>query len=203
MQNLSDMFTYLYQTMQIGELDTLTQIQSIALQFHSIKTTPAPHHPPLVTVSGVFGAISGLLALVGFGPASGAFGAVAGTLGAINGQINKPGAQTPDPQFADNSADLASTLGVYVGGVRTHVENAYTGIFTDGTNITSLLSHGSFVNRTDLNLDCNKCLPASQRWMEQYLALKMINYIWWTQNVFITFMPCRLLLWMLEIEACI
>ncbi len=192
MQNLSDMFTYMYQTMQIGELDTLTQIQSIALQFHSIKTTPPPHHPPLGLAAGILGAISGLFGLVPvLAQVSAVAGAVSGTLSVVNTEINQNAPAAPDSQFADNAADLASTLGIYTGGLRTHLENAYTGIFTNGTNITSLLSHGNFVNRTVLNLDCNDCLPASQNWMEQYLALKMINYMWWTQNVFITFMPCR------------
>ena len=192
LQNLSDMFTYLYQTMQIGELDTLTQIQSIALQFHSIKTTPPPQHPPLALASGILGALSGLFGIVPvLGTASAVIGAVSGTLSVVNTEINQNAPAAPDHQFADNAADLASTLGIYTGGLRTHLENTYTGVFSNGSNITTLLSGGNFVNRTLLNLDCNECLPASQRWMEQYLALKMINYIWWTQNVFITFMPCE------------
>ena len=181
--------------MQIGEVDTLTQIQTIALQFHSIKTAVLPHRPPLGLAAGIVGAISGLAGLVpGIGGiASPAIGAISGALSVSNTEVNANKPAAPDSQYADNAADLASTLGIYVGGLRTHLENIYTGILANGTNITSLLSHGNFVNRTALNLDCNECLPASQRWIEQYLSLKMINYIWWTQNVFITFMPCRLL----------
>ena len=188
------MFTYLYQTMNIGELDTLTQIQSIALQFHSIKVTPPPQRPPLGLAAGILGTISALFGLVPvLGTASAALGAISGTIGVVNTEMNMHVAPTaPDHQFADNAAELSSTLGIYTGALRTHLENTYTGIFSNGSNVTSLLSHGNFVNRTVLNLDCNECLPSSQRWIEQYLALKMINYIWWTQNVFITFMPCKL-----------
>ena len=168
-------------------------IQPIALHFHSVKTTTLPQHPPFRLAAGILGTISALFGLVPvLGTASAVIGAVSGTIGVVNTEmLMNPSPAAPDSQFADHAADLASTLGIYISGLRTHLENTHTGIFSNGINIATLLSNRNSVNRALLNLDCNECLPSSERWMERYLSLKIIKYEWWTQNVFITFMPCR------------
>ena len=95
----------------------------------------------------------------------------------------------PDPQYATNQANTSQFLGDYVGSVRTAIEQSYTQIFDNGTNITQLVQGGQLVNRTTLNIDCDTCVPKQEGWMEQFLSLKMINQVWWQQNAFITFMP--------------
>lgn len=129
----------------------------------------------------MFGKIPGISAL------SPVLGVASGIIGTINGQIvDSP--DPPDPQFAANQANISSFLGNYVKQTRQNLKTAYASIFENGANVTTLLHGGSLVNRTALNLDCNSCIAESQGWMELYLAL-MINYMWWTQDVFITFMP--------------
>ncbi|MCJ1271913.1 hypothetical protein MMC22_011818 [Lobaria immixta] len=105
----------------------------------------------------------------------------------FHGIVDSP--DPPDPQFAANQANISSFLGNYVRQTRQSLETAYANIFDNGANVTTLLQGRSLVNRTALNLDCSNCIAESQGWMELYLTLKMINYMWWTQGVFVTFMP--------------
>ena len=73
--------------------------------------------------------------------------------------------------------------------MRTQLEGIHTSLFNRGDNITRLLHGGTYVDRTVLNIDCNDCIPKAQAWLEQMLTLKMINYMWYEQNVFVTYMP--------------
>ena len=104
-------------------------------------------------------------------------------------RFNTSAASTVAHQYMANSANLQSALGDYLKDACGGLENAYKETLGTGTNVNTLLSGGQFVNRTALALDQVETLNTSTRWMDQYLELKMINYMLFTQNVFITFMP--------------
>ena len=73
--------------------------------------------------------------------------------------------------------------------MRTQLQNIHTSIFSRGDNVSTLLQGGTYVDRTVLNVDCDDCIPKAQAWLEQLLTLKMINYMWIKQNIFVTYMP--------------
>ena len=136
---------------------------------------------------GAFSAILGLVPQLKV--FSAAAGVQSGILGAVNAGLNRTTPSTSARQYAFNAANLSATLGDYVTTSRTGLENLYHDTLDTGTKIVDLLSGGQFLNRTALQLDEVQRLQASQRWLDQFMDLKMINYMWYAQNVFITFMP--------------
>lgn len=190
LQNISDMFNRMYNNLNIAEGDTMTKIAQIALEFYTPIKAATPPPNPLLMDSGILGSLSalgGLIPGVGSG-ISAAFGFASGLTGAINSQ-KAAAPPPPDPQFAESDAQLGVVFGKYANQMRTQLQKIHSSIFTAGENVTSLLSEGAYVDRTALNVDCSDCIPKAQAWLEQLLTLKMINYMWLRQNVFVTYMP--------------
>ena len=189
-QNLSDLFQFVYSAIEVTGLDALMKTPETAVDFAHVADPPAPKNPPLGRISATIGGISGLFGLIPpLAPFSPALGATAGFIGAANAQLNTkdPG---PDPkQYAINNGNLSSFLGDYITSSRYDLVDNYNSTLQTGTNLVDLLSGGKFLDRSALQLDDPDRLKASQLWMNQFLELKMINYMWYTQNVFITFMP--------------
>ena len=180
----------MYNNLNIAQEDTMTKIAQIALEFYTpIQASQSPPNP-LHMDSGILGILSAFGGLIpGVGPAVGAaFGAASGLVGAINSQTASA-PYTPDPQFADSDAQLGVTFGNYTNQMRTQLQHIHDSIFTGGENVTDLLKGGTYVDRAKLNVDCDDCIPKAQAWLEQLLTLKMINYMWLKQNVFVTYMP--------------
>jgi hypothetical protein len=192
LQNLSDLFNRIWASLNIGETDTMTQIAQIAMQFHYLNGTTTSTSPtPWTIASGSLGIASGFLGLIpGVGQAGSILGLASGILGMVNTATSaKTTTAFPDSQYAANQANVSQYLGDYVQSVRHSMEDTYNTIFNDGVNITQLLQGGQAVNRTSLQLDCGDCESKQESWMEQYLSLKTVNNLWWSQNAFITFMP--------------
>ena len=184
------MLNRMYNTLNIAQEDTMTKIAQIALEFYTpVPDTVIPPNPLLMS-SGLLGMLSAFGGLVPVaGPAIGAtLGAASGLAGIINSQKASAPAP-PDPQFAKSDADLGVVFGNYTHLMRTQLQNIHTSIFSRGENVSTLLQGGTYVDRTVLNVDCDDCIPKAQAWLEQLLTLKMINYMWIKQNVFVTYMP--------------
>lgn len=168
----------------------MTKIAQIALQFYEPVEAARPPPNPLAMSSGILGMLSAFGGLVpDGGPALGAaFGAASGLAGTLTSQKTSVPAP-PDPQFARSDAELGVVFGKYTNLIRSQLEDGHTAIFSQGTDIINLLRNGTYVDRTVLNVDCDDCVPKAQAWLEQFLTLKMINYMWIKQNVFVTYMP--------------
>ena len=190
LQNISDMLNRMYNNLNIAQGDTMTKIAQIALKYYTpIQAAPIPPNPLLMS-SGILGMLSAFGGLLpGVGSTLGAtLGAASGLAGTINSQIaSSP--PPPDPQFAQSDADLGVVFGNYTRLMRTQMQDIHTSIFFRGDNVSTLLHGGTYVDRTVLNIDCDDCIPKAQAWLEQLLTLKMINYMWIKQNVFVTYMP--------------
>ena len=198
MQNISDMLHKIWISLNIGETDTMTQVAEIALKFHSIDPVEQPKpHSPLGLLSGVLGTISGLAGMIPFErPVSAFAGLLSGVAGIANTEVSKKASSAlPDMQYTANQAETSNYLGDYVKAVRSSVEQLYSDIFNLDVDsepelkIYKMMLNGAAVNRTDLNIDCSDCVTHNEGWMEQFLTLKMINWIWRQQSAFITFMP--------------
>ena len=190
MENLSDLFHNADTALLNIDVDTLAGIGQLAMNYTHIDAdvTP-PHIPPIGLASGVMGIISGITGAAGLGFLSGATGTVAGITSAVNTASLKGSDAMPDSQYATSTADAQKYLGTYIENLRDTMASAYNDIFTIGTNMTTLLQGGAFVNRSSMQIDCASCAQTAQGWMEQYMALKMINSIWTQQNVFIMLLP--------------
>ena len=57
-----------------------------------------------------------------------------------------------------------------------------------GNNFTDILAGGTFVNQSAIGFT-TPAQQAATDWLEMYLSVKLINYAWWAQNVFIAVMP--------------
>ncbi len=184
------MLNRMYNNLNIAQEDTMTKIAKIALEFYTpIQSAITPPNPLLIS-SGILGMLSAFSGLIpGEGPMLGAtLGAASGLAGIINSQKTSA-SPPPDPQFAQSDVDLGVVFGNYTNSMRTQLQVIHTSIFNRGDNITTLLHGGTYVDRTMLNIDCDGCIPKAQAWLEQMLTLKMINYMWIKQNVFVTYMP--------------
>lgn len=168
----------------------MTKIAQIALEFYTPIQGAAVPPNPLRTTPGILGMLSAFAGLLpGGGSAIGAaLGAASGLIGIINAEKDSAPPQ-PDPQFAQSDADLGVVFGNYTNSMRTQLQNIHNSIFTGGDGFLKLVQDGTFVDRSLLNINCDDCIPKAQAWLEQMLTLKMINYMWLKQNVFVTFMP--------------
>lgn len=168
----------------------MTKIAQIALEFYTPIQGGEVPPSPLKTTPGILGLLSTFVGLLpGVGPEIGtALGAASGIIGVINAEKGSA-PPPPDPQFAKSDADLGVVFGNYTNSMRTQLQNIHNSIFTGGNGLLDLVRNGAFVDRSVLNIDCDDCIPKAQAWLEQMLTLKMINYMWLKQNVFVTFMP--------------
>lgn len=169
----------------------MTKIAQIALEFYTpIQAAAAPPNP-LATTPGILGLLSTFVGLIPGGKtvstALSATGAIIGIVNAKKADDHAP--IPPDPQFAKSDGDLGVVFGNYTNGMRTQLQNIHTSIFTGGNGLLDLLRGGTFIDRSALNVDCDGCIPKAQAWLEQMMTLKMINYMWLRQNVFVTYMP--------------
>jgi hypothetical protein len=191
LQNVSDMFNRIYNNLNVAQGDSMTKVAQVAFTYHEqTKANTAAPPNPLLKDMGILGIIGAMGALIpGANPIwSVSFATAAGAIGVANSQTRHQD-PSPDPQFAQSAADLGVVFGNYTNQMRTQLQDTHTNLFHDGVGIKELIRGGTYVDRTDLNIDCNDCIPKAQAWLEQLLVLKMIDYMWKWENVFVTFMP--------------
>ena len=121
-------------------------------------------------------------------------GLVSGALGIAGIKKDQQPATAPTPQpppppsqFAD-LAQLSSNVQSTIIALQSTIELWQWATLSNGTNVPEIFAGGGFVNRSVVEFGTGQTSQAAA-WLEQYLTVKLINYAWWTQNVFIAFMP--------------
>ena len=102
----------------------------------------------------------------------------------------KPVPPPPPSQFAD-AASLTSNVHDTVVALQSTIEQWQWSTLSNGTNFLALFEGGSFIDRSLVEFTTTQT-SAAAAWLDAYMTVKLINYAWWTQNVFIAFMPVRL-----------
>lgn len=92
-----------------------------------------------------------------------------------------------DTKFT-NLANTETNLNIFLGQLQRTVEQWQSSILHDATNITQLFNNGSMVNQSSLEFNSDQTSQAAG-WLERYMTMRMINNAWWSQNVFIAYMP--------------
>ena len=87
-----------------------------------------------------------------------------------------------------NSADLSNELNSVLGSLQYTVEQWHIATLSQGTNFTTIAHGGAFADPSIVEFN-TKNTSAAAAWLQQYITVKMINHAWWSENVYISYMP--------------
>ena len=99
----------------------------------------------------------------------------------------QPQAPPPPSQFQDAS-QLSSNLAAVLTSLQASIVSWQNNVLNVGNNFTSMAAGGAYVSRDSIEMSTSQ-VSAAQSWLQQYLTIKLINFAWWSQGVYIAFMP--------------
>ena len=115
-------------------------------------------------------------------------GLASGATGMADLFDHDPSKAAPKDANWANAADLKNNLNDLLATLQYDIRMWHQTTLSNGANITELFKNGAMVDQQQIEFTSEKTAAAAA-WLEQYVLTKLINRAWFSQNVYIMFMP--------------
>ena len=188
LQNLSDFINKLWTQFQNAAWNSNEIAGTIVSTFSPSRSAAKPWYQVTGQIGPIVSMITSFIGLIPVaGDAMKIPSFIGGLLGGMGAATTAAFASAPSLTSADNNA------GTVISGLQTvyqnSLQNFHKSIFMQGDYYGDILSGGSFADRSRLGLDDDDAVTNAQHALEDFTLSRMINSIWYNNNVFIVYMP--------------